>query len=1405
MSESKLYRDYFDIDPKYYAEVTADLIQNGKVDWKSFYPHETFVKLLERTYTVLSGKESRSLWVEGAYGTGKSHAALTVKSLLEASDEEVEAYFKEYGLKNDLCQKLLSCRNAGKLITIHRISAAGIKSDLDLIIAVQQSIMAALKKNGIDNQADASMKEAFLKWLDQPGTEVYFNTLISQDKYAWKFGGMQVKEVVERLNIGTEQQIETLMCDIMLVLKEAGQNIYSDINDLVNWIKSVIAINEISAILFIWDEFTEYFLNNPNTLTGFQTLAEISLSNPFYFMIVSHESNAVFNDAATAKKILDRFVPPVKIELPENMAFRLMAQAMKKTTDPILLSEWQQYYEELNEDLEDVRNDIVANATKMSKMGQRTIISDSELQKIVPIHPYAALVLKHISVAFSSNQRSMFDFIISNDMTDAKGFKWYISKYGPLSKQNLLTIDMLWDFFNGKEQSGLNDDVRVILDSYGLLKTEKLTLDEQRVLKTVLLLQALTQRVTDVELIRPNEQNVDLAFSGTGWAKGKGRNIAEKLCTDGLLFRKPIGGGKTEYTVANSTGDIATIEKYKQTVRNETTTQKLIVNADLIESIQLPIAIRNRFILESASVSNFTNVLSKLNGRNCPERFKAVVTFAINDEEEEQIKNLILKAVDNSYNTVMFIDTGLSPMGKDLYNQYIENMAYSYYYAQNDKTRSTGFEKHALRCLEEWSSRIASGAFMIYDEEHKSGMRRANLADMHETLAIMNHQIYSCGLEQFSLSDTMFTMYQLANGAQYGLEHRTYGAYANKNKSKSLENALAGVWGIERYWEESAKKNHPIVRIKQEVERVIQEGFEKGSGRISILSIYEALEKEPYGFMPCSVSAYVMGFVLREYATEDYFWDNGSYTEIMTVGKMKTMIANAINQKVNLKSNYKEEYIVTMSREQRVFLDSTAKIFKVPNAQCGSITAARDQIRIKMRSMSFPVWCVKTILDKRELESSKEVLEEVIDAYCGIANTANSNKATESELAKLIGQRVCEMPTIADDLQKLFTTENCKDGMESYIAWFQDGILQKLAVEVRDNGDYLTQVKNKFNADAANWVWSSATADEKISDVILEYQIIVESNKSLSVCTSLQDVIREWNKRTNNIRIAYEVVSKVVGDLAPFLEQLYIMKQTGMLQEQNKKRFYNLLLSQREVFDHFYKEQITYFTQVANMFLDDVDDADLDKLYNSFQAGQFTKSSTEYFNYVEVTVKRFIENQAKKCLYDLWYEKTNTKNPEDWSYKFNTPIRCMFNDDERSEVTEIFAIMLQTAPDEGDVNRALDYLSHADFYNRLSDPIERDRCFMERVVGGYSVMITNVDEARKELVSHITDKPYTWMDNRTVNNQLRKVAEKKYKLKGCEEALEVIDKMELVDLRHYLRELISDNLTVGMEILRKGK
>lgn len=220
-----------------------------------------------------------------------------------------------------------------------------------------------------------------------------------------------------------------------------------------------------------------------------------------------------------------------------------------------------------------------------------------------------------------------------------------------------------------------------------------------------------------------------------------------------------------------------------------------------------------------------------------------------------------------------------------------------------------------------------------------------------------------------------------------------------------------------------------------------------------------------------------------------------------------------------------------MTPEIRNFLNCTAKAFRTPASSCGSVESARDQMRVKMKGLSFPIWCVKYILDEQQLQSPIKMIEEAIDCYIGIANTANSKQDTEDKLAEQIGKLVMEQPSIVDDLEKLLTSEYCKKGMLSYIKEYREGLLPRLAEEIGDSGGYLEEVRKKFDAGDANWVWNKSTSDEKIADVILEYQIIAESNKSLQKCSTLKETVSAWNARTNHIRIPCDAVMKHVGDL----------------------------------------------------------------------------------------------------------------------------------------------------------------------------------------------------------------------------------------------------------------------------------
>lgn len=48
------------------------------------------------------------------------------------------------------------------------------------------------------------------------------------------------------------------------------------------------------------------------------------------------------------------------------------------------------------------------------------------------------------------------------------------------------------------------------------------------------------------------------------------------------------------------------------------------------------------------------------------------------------------------------------------------------------------------------------------------------------------------------------------------------------------------------------------------------------------------------------------------------------------------------------------------------------------------------------------------------------------------------------------------------------------------------------------------------------------------------------------------------------------------------------------------------------------------------------------------------------------------------------------------------------------------------------------------------------------------------------------------------------MAERKYKTGGSEKVWMVVERMDATELRQYLRDLISDNVKVGIEILKKN-
>lgn len=1406
MQNMPKYHHYFDIDEEYFPQVNEAIIKNNPEIWKKYYPHEAFVKLIKDTVRVLSGQQKLSIWVEGAYGTGKSHAVLTLKKLLDCSIEDARKYFEDNPdeLSENLCNKFLEIKNdTKKIITVHRYGSSSIIDDNSLVFALQESIETALEANGIENAGRSSLKNSVLNFISDDLYKDFFNKLITT-KYRDLFGGDDVDAIIQKLNTFSGEPLLTLISNIMKVGKEIGFKPLSlDVNGLVNWIKNVIAENDLKAIIFIWDEFTEYFQNNLRSLTGFQQIVEISATAPFYLMIVTHKSEGLFEDTdKDKKKILDRFINPVcTITLPENMAFRLMGKAMKIKDDVVIQNEWQE-----------IRNNLYDRTTECRALvKQKAKINDNELKGVLPIHPYAALLLKYISSAFDSNQRSMFDFIKNDQGDDIKAFQWFINHCNPYDNP-FLTIDMLWDFFYEKGKEHLSSNIRAILDCYARAVTRNLLEEEKRVLKTVLLLQSVSQRVgNQVPLFIPNEKNINNAFEGSDLDIGAASRIAEKLCREEILYKKPISNNQFEFSALVNVGDTEAIEKIKQEISKKTTND-LIKEGNFEEMIALTGALKLRYEIHTTTHTKFNDDIKRIRNKstNGMEKINAVIAFAKNNEESATISKLIDTAIEDGKYSMIFIDASTTTLNRDVWEQYVNNKTNAQYQNGKDNTLAKQYQNNAEDALKKWAKAISDGKFYIsYIDEKGSAVKEdvVTVEKLYDVLTQINKRIYPCGLETGqSVIDNMWASTSLKSGVECGVEQVLKGTFKSNNPKTNLANYLQYGWqqqGEQPYWE--SKPNWNISKAKLAIQKVMEHAFEK-DGRVSIAEIYDVVKEKPFGFMPCNLTAFVMGFLLKEYANNIYTYSDGLKSEALTTEKLKDMLDEVIKLQIT-QIKYKDKYIVFLTKEEKAFHEASSSIFGIPLEQCISVEQTRERIRNMMKNFSFPIWCIKYATKNNSLYTDVNIIHDLIDKYSAIAN--NNEKISyqsDADIALSIGKLCMQYTNLVSDLQTICNDSKCIEGMENYLHEFEYGELITLANAINDNGQYINALKQKFNVDAAKWLWNQETAQQSIKELILEYKIIAESNKWNTRTIEFKNTLTEWCNKCNLIRISYDCVKEYMNDMAPLLDILYsIKKSNGVITESQKQPFLDALKVYAEEFKYFYENQIDVFKKICDYCVSDFDDDEVIELYRTLPMNCFSYEKSKYIALVEEKVSEFQSQLESAKLKQLWKENTDTNTPKEWSKKYKMPILCMMNDEEVQNAKFAFDILNRQKADSTAVKKAISFLNSASFFDRLKDPQQRDFSFCKVILDRYSVILTDIDNVKEYLVNTIHCELYDWFGLPEVSKKLEQLAKQEYTQKGCYKALETIDNMDIADVKTYLKALIKDNMNVGIEIIKRNR
>lgn len=170
----------------------------------------------------------------------------------------------------------------------------------------------------------------------------------------------------------------------------------------------------------------------------------------------------------------------------------------------------------------------------------------------------------------------------------------------------------------------------------------------------------------------------------------------------------------------------------------------------------------------------------------------------------------------------------------------------------------------------------------------------------------------------------------------------------------------------------------------------------------------------------------------------------------------------------------------------------------------------------------------------------------------------------------------------------------------------------------------------------------------------------------------------------------------------------------------------------------------------------------------------------------------------------MWKELTGTETPFNWADTYSMPIMAMVPDLDSEIARKAFSTINTGKNDFNAIASAKDYISKMPYVDKLTSKEARDKAFVDAFLKDYEVLFEGVDSIKDYLKAHITEQPYYWLENKTVTSKIRDLARVKYMETGYSKAKKAIDDMPAEKVKDYLKQLIEDNVLVGVEIMKSN-
>lgn len=1046
-------------------------------EWNTFIANDQFNEILRKIISAVRNDNKdlhKSFWIEGTYGSGKSHAGAVITHLLtdpvEAIHEWVDEEYKA-GRHSLLRNSIYDLRKEKRLFPVCMEGSCNISHREDLSLAIQKAVKQALKAANID----IVVKTDFDNYAEHvEANPELWDIIIS------KSGQLQsVTPDRQKLIRDLRGQDTNTLARVNEAMRTSGIDVRLTAANLQDWFFEVQAelrkLGTYNGLLVVWDEFTNVMTSDIglSLLVDIQNMTEAAMrtENDSYFFFISHPSALNNLKAEEREKTKGRY-HYMKYNMEPVSAFKIMSRKFIRLCDEPTFKNTTALFHE--------RTKSLIDACSSSSTSPEETAED--IRCLFPLHPATANLATYFAREAGSSNRSVFEFLGDNE-----AIRTFLDDEQVYLNRTTITADYLWDYvlteFEGNVQR-----YGVVTERYNSfrLHAKQQGYSYEAVFKGTLLLNALNNLANN-DSVTPSEDNIRNLFLGTAIEEDVDRVLAA-MNEQGVIQRSPAGLYSVQFSalpmneISNIKAKLTSLEfKYTyQVMRYGDVAQTMFDKS--FSTVMRPY----QFAFYSVDANEYT-LLNKIeNGKRNSKGYELffAILVARNNDEVHALKDMMETKVkdDGRFENTIFL-LYETAFGNDSYDRFIEYMANAKCAQQHgfmDQQKANA--DNAADMIKKWIEAMRRGNITLYLRGESQGLQPTKLVTAINT--VISPIIFSSGAESLEIirHRSTQTCWQKAMVKQTIINVLTF-----NTKQDIIDHCRRNLMHVTYLLQDSVDENlewkpdvdpkHPLKLVCDFVDEKIKHSYKNVP--FNMVEKFEELTRPPYGLYPSHAGMGMLAFAMRKYA-DKVFDTNG---KPRTAQHLVEDVLETFECWDKGTTNTSKGILKFETLEERDLRANIVNLFGLQNlkgySDISSLKDARWAINHEfIRDKGYPLWSLKYITEDMTGAISCNVPEDVRDTFvdniitiCRDVNTPNPSLM--STTLNIIKEHRFELRALISQPQ------NYSTGFINFLKG-----VEKVSPQDEEVEEAIAYIRQHAQGDV--WSWSEELVKEQLKNWWIE-------------------------------------------------------------------------------------------------------------------------------------------------------------------------------------------------------------------------------------------------------------------------------------------------------------------------------